>query len=213
MPTAALNPKAPNRRQGWDNYGRSAMAVFVNSFFEERVDQLFDLARLVERAFASAGLEYRVAGGLAAYLYVEEMEPDAGRLTKDIDIVVRRDDLRKIAKAAEPFGLQHRHAAGVDMLVQTGEPSARRAVHLVFSGEKVRQDYAEPAPELGPYRTIQGIRLIPLSDLIRMKLTSFRAKDEAHLKDLDQAGLVTPDIGAGLSPILRERLAQVRGRE
>jgi hypothetical protein len=189
------------------------VALFVNSFFEERVDQLFDLARLVEKVFASAGLEHRVVGGLAAYLYVEEMEPDAGRLTKDIDIVVRREDLPKIAKAVEPFGLQYRHAAGVDMLVQTGERSARRAVHLVFSGEKVRQDYAEPTPELGPYRTIKGIRLIPLSDLIRMKLTSFRAKDEAHLKDLDEAGLVTPDIEAGLSPILGERLAQVRARE
>jgi len=177
------------------------------------VDQLFDLARLVERAFASAGLEYRVVDGLAAYLYVEEMEPDAGRLTKDIDIVVRREDLPKIAKAVEPFGLQYRHAAGVDMLVQTGQPSARRAVQLVFTGEKVRQDYAEPAPELGPYRTIKGIRLIPLSDLIRMKLTSFRAKDEAHLKDLDEAGLVTPDIEAGLSPIPCDRLAQVRARQ
>jgi hypothetical protein len=189
------------------------VAVFVNSFFEERVDQLFDLARLVEQAFASAGLEYRVAGGLAAYLYVEEVEPDAGRLTKDIDIAVRREDLEKIAKAVEPFGLQYRHAAGVDMLVQSGQPSVRRAVHLVFTGEKVRQDYVEPTPELGPYRTIKGIRLIPLSDLIRMKLTSFRAKDEAHLKDLDEAGLVTPEIEAGLSPILRERLAQVRARE
>ena len=46
-----------------------------------------------------------------------------------------------------------------------------------------------------------------------MKLTSFRAKDEAHLKDLDEAGLITPGIETGLSPILRERLAQVRARE
>ena len=116
------------------------MAVFINSFFEERVEQLFDLAGLVERIFSSAGLEYRLVGGLAAYLYVEEREPDAGRLTKDIDIAVRRDDLEKIAKAAEPFGLRHRHVAGVDMLVQADQPSARRAVHLVFSGEKVRSE-------------------------------------------------------------------------
>ena len=189
------------------------MAAFVNSFFEERVDQLFDLAKLVERVFASAALEYRVVGGLAVYLYVEEREPDAGRLTKDIDIAVRREDLQKIAKAAEPFGLRYRHAAGVDMLVQTEEPSARRAVHLVFTGEKVRPDYPEPTPELGPYRTQHGIRLLPLADLIRMKLTSFRAKDEAHLKDLDEAGLITPDLEAGLSPILRERLAQTRARD
>jgi hypothetical protein len=54
------------------------MATFVNSFFEERVEQLFDLAALVERIFSSAGLEYRLVGGLAVYLYLEEREPDAG---------------------------------------------------------------------------------------------------------------------------------------
>ena len=188
------------------------MAVFVNTFFEERVEQLFDLAGLVERIFSSAGLEYRVVGGLAAYLYLEELEPDAGRLTKDIDIAVRREDLERIANAAEPAGLQHRHVARVDMLVQAGKPSARRAVHLVFAGEKVRPEYPEPTPELGPYRRIKGLRLIPLADLVRMKLTSFRASDEAHLKDLDEAGLITPQIEASLSPVLAERLAQVRAR-
>jgi hypothetical protein len=189
------------------------VAVFVNTFFEKRVDRLFDLAKLVETAFSSAGLEYRVVGGLATYLYVEEMEPDAGRLTKDIDIAVRRADLEAIAKAVEPFGMQYRRVAGVDMLVQAAEPSARRAVHLVFTGERVRPEYSEPAPELGPCRTIQGVRLIPLADLIRMKLTSFRARDEAHLKDLDEVGLITADSEAGLSEVLRERLAKVRARE
>jgi hypothetical protein len=188
------------------------MAVYVNTFFEARVEQLFDLAGLVERVFSSAGLEYRVVGGLAAYLYVEEVEPDAGRLTKDIDIAVRREDLERIAKAAEPFGLRHRHVAGVDMLVQPGQPSARRAVHLVFTGEKVRPEYPEPTPELGSHRRIKELRLIPLEDLVRMKLTSFRANDEAHLKDLDEAGLITTEIEAGLSPILAERLARVRAR-
>jgi len=188
------------------------MADFVNMFFEARVEQLFDLAGLVDRMFSSAGLEYRIVGGLAAYLYIEEREPDAGRLTKDIDIAVQREDLERIAKTAEPFGLQHRHVAGVDMLVQSGKPSARRAVHLVFTGEKVRPEYPEPTPELGSCRRLKGLRLIPLEDLIRMKLTSFRVHDEAHLKDLDEAGLITPEIETGLSPILAERLAQVRAR-
>jgi hypothetical protein len=179
--------------------------VYVNTFFEERLTQLLSLADKVEKAFASAGLDYRVVGGLAAYLYVEEREPDAGRLTKDIDIVVRREDLQAIAKAVEPFGLQYHHAAGVNMLVQAGSPSTRRAVHLIFEGEN--------APQLGPYRSIKGYRLIPLIDLVRMKLTSFRIKDEMHLKDLDEIGLITPEMEAELIPIHRQRLAQVRARE
>ena len=177
------------------------MALYVNTFFEKRVEQLFDLAGRVEAAFAAAGLEYRVIGGLAVYLYVEEAAPDAGRLTRDIDIAVRREDLEGIARAVEPFGMQHRHVAGVDMLVQTDAPSARRAVHM------------RPAPAIGPCRTLHGVRLVPLADLVRMKLTSFRSKDETHLKDLDEAGLITPDVEAGLSETLRSRLVQVRARE
>jgi hypothetical protein len=189
------------------------VAVYVNTFFEERVNQLFSLADLIEKAFSSAGLEYRVVGGLATYLYVEEAEADAGRLTKDIDIAVQRSDLEKIAKAVEPFGLRYRHVAGVDMLTQAEEPSARRAVHMIFTGEKVRNEYPETVPGLGSFRTIRGVRLVPLADLVRMKLTSYRLKDQAHLKDLDEVGLVTPEIEDGLSEVLRERLAKVRASE
>jgi len=187
--------------------------VFVNSFFEKRVEQLFELAERVEKAFSSAGIEYRVVGGLAAYLYVEEAEPDAGRLTKDIDIVVRREDLRKIAEAVEPFGFEYRHVAGVDMLVQAGAPSARRAVHMIFSGEKVRPESIEATPEMGACRTLREVRLVPLADLVRMKLTSFRLKDQTHLKDLDELGLITTEIEAGLSPALHERLLRVRATD
>jgi hypothetical protein len=190
----------------------AAMAVFVNEFYEARLEQLFKLADTVEKIFSAAGLEYRVAGGLATYFYVEESAPDAGRLTKDIDIVVRREDLEKIAKAAEEFGFCYRRVAGVDMLVRADEPSARRAVHLVFAGEKVRPDYLEAAPDLGEGRRIRGIRVIPIVDLIRMKLTSFRLKDGAHIIDMDEAGLITPEIEAALTPLLRARLAEARAR-
>jgi hypothetical protein len=175
---------------------------FVNTFFEVRLQDLFSLAARVEKAFSGAGIEYRVVGGLAAYLYVEESEADAGRLTKDIDIVVRRADLSRIAEAVEAFGLEYRHAAGVDMLVQKGERSGRRAVHMIFNG-----------PDPGKGRILQEIPVVPLADLLTMKLTSFRLKDEMHLKDLDEQKLITPEIEAALSPLLRERLAQVRARE
>jgi hypothetical protein len=46
-----------------------------------------------------------------------------------------------------------------------------------------------------------------------MKLTSFRLKDQVHIKDLDEAGVITPELIAGLSPGLRERLTQVRAHE
>ena len=190
-----------------------ASMVVVNRFFEERVEQLFDLAKLVDEIFSSAGIDYCIVGGLAVYLYVEEVEPDAGRLTKDIDITVRREDLERIAEAARPFGMELRHAAGVDMLVRLDQPSARRAVHLLFSGEKVRPDYVSDAQTcIRRTQRLPRLQLIPLPDLVRMKLTSFRAKDEAHIKDLDEAGLLTPEIEASLPPELAERLVRTRQR-
>jgi hypothetical protein len=66
--------------------------------------------------------------------------------------------------------------------------------------------------EFGAAGAIRGLRLIPLPDLVRMKLTSFRAKDEAHIKDLDEAGLITPEIEASLPAELADRLARARQR-
>ena len=83
---------------------------------------------------------------------------------------------------------------------------------MVFAGERVRPEDPQPAPELGAGEEILGIKLIPLADLVRMKLTSFRAKDEAHIKDMDEAGLITPEIESGLAPALSKRLAQARAR-
>jgi hypothetical protein len=176
------------------------------------VKQLFDLAHLVDEALSAAGIDYRVVGGLATYLYVEESAPDAGRLTRDIDIAVRRLDLERIEAAVAPYGFEYRHMPGEDILVEANSPSARRAVHMFFAGERVRADAPEPTPDLGQCRTINGIRLIPLEDLIRMKLTSFRLKDQVHIKDLQEAELITPEIGLAMPALLRERLREVMSR-
>lgn len=100
----------------------------------------------------------------------------------------------------------------MDILVQKDEPSARRAVHMVFAGEKVRGDYPEATPDISGTYTIRGIHLVPLTDLVRMKLNSFRSKDETHIVDLDDAGLITPEIEAALNRVQKDRLAQSRNR-
>ena len=189
----------------------SRVATYVNTFFEDRVRNLFALAEVLGKAFAAANLDYAVIGGLATYLYVETNSPNAGSLTRDIDIVVRRVDLPAIVRAVEPYGLEYRHVAGIDMLLQSGQP-ARRAIHIVFSGEKVMDHYPEATPDVEPVRTtkLHGIRIAPVDSLIRMKLSSFRLQDQMHLKDLDEAGVITPDIVASLSQIHRQRLEQVR---
>ena len=181
---------------------------------DRHVQQLFETMARIHGALTKAGVEYRIVGGMAVFLQISERDPDAARLTRDIDVAVDRKYLQEIARAAEDSGFRYRHAAGVDMLVDAKAPKARSAVHLVFVREKVRPDYLEAVPDFSPPTvTSEGILLAPVADLVRMKLTSFRLKDRVHILDLDSVGLITPEIETSLPETLRQRLEQVRKEE
>ncbi len=175
---------------------------------------MFKLLERLHTALADAGIEYRVIGGMAVFFQISVRDPDAARLTRDIDIAVDRSDLDRIAKAAETFGFRYRHVAGLDMLVNAENPKAKSAVHLVFVREKVRPGDLSAIPGFSePTRTIEGFLLAPVPDLVRMKLTSFRLKDKTHIIDMDSVGLITAEIEESLPDALRERLRQVRAEE
>ena len=48
--------------------------------------------------------------------------------------------------------------------------------------------------------------LVPLEDLVRMKLISFRDKDRMHLRDLTSVGLVDQSWLQRFPPAIAERL-------
>ena len=104
--------------------------MMVNTFFEGKVDQLADLAKRFAAALTAAGIDYRLVGGFAVYLHVDRVSPENARLTRDIDVAIRRADLEAIAEAVKPFGFEYRHTAGVDMIVDANRPSGR-VVHLL----------------------------------------------------------------------------------
>lgn len=181
--------------------------------YDIHVEQLLDRMRRFHAALSSAGIPYRIIGGMGVYIHVAERNPEAARLTADVDAAVNRADLPRITEAAAAGGFRFRHAAGLDMLVDEGARRASSAVHLIFLHEKVRPEYVEPIPASEPLLTKEGILIAPVADLVRMKLTSFRLKDKVHIQDMDGVGLITPEIEASLPPLLRERLAEVRATE
>lgn len=191
-----------------------ANAVLTVAAYDRHVEQLFDTITRLAAALSQAGIEYRLVGGMAVFLHVQERDPLAARLTRDIDLAVDRRDLEAIADAVRSFGFEYRHAAGVDLLVDWRAPALRSAAHLVFVREKVRPDYLEPVPDFSPpVKTAEGVLLAPVADLVRMKLTSFRLKDRVHLQDLDSVGLITAEIESSLPQALLERLQLVRSME
>jgi hypothetical protein len=182
--------------------------------YDRHVEQLFEVLNRVSTALREAHIEYRVIGGIAVYLHVAERDELAARMTRDIDLAVNRRDLGRIAEAVRPYGFALRRVASIDMLVDAAEPSARSAVHLVIASEKVRPTDLAPMPELSaPVETPEGILIAPVADLLRMKLTSFRFKDKAHIKDMQGVGLITPDVEASLPPELQARLFEVLAGE
>jgi len=188
----------------------------LNTVFEERLFRLVGILHKITDALAAEHIPHEVIGGLAVLIYVEEANPEQTALTRDVDLLVDRSDLERVKSAAAKHGFHFRHAAGVDMLISGDTGSATNAVHLIFSGEKVRPSYVVPAPPIDPERKIiQGkeVMVIPVADLVRMKLTSFRDKDRVHVRSMDSVGLITDTIEQKLPPELLLRLKRIRETE
>ena len=102
------------------------------------------------------------------------------------------------------------------MLLYGSTDSAKNAVHLLFTGEKVRPSQATQNPPIAPERKrIHGeeVFVIPVADLVTMKLSSYRDKDRVHVRSMDAAGLITPEVENRLAPELVTRLQHIRETE
>lgn len=160
-------------------------------------------------ALNRACVPYAVAGGNAVAAWVSRVDEAAVRNTQDVDILLRRVDLPAARNALESAGFVYRHAASMDMFLDGQTAKARDAVHIVFAAEKVREDYAAPAPDVSESENTESFRLLSLDALVRMKLTSFRDKDRVHLRDLIDVGLVDAAWIEKVPEPLRPRLCQI----
>jgi hypothetical protein len=188
----------------------------VNILFEERLFDLVGVLHKITDALTAEGISHELIGGLAVFVHVEEADPTHSTLTRDVDLMVRREDLERIKLAAAKNGFRFRHTAGLDMLLYGEADSAKNAVHLIFSGERVRPHQATPNPPIAPEkkRILGGdVLVIPVADLLRMKLSAFRDKDRVHVRSMDAAGLITASIEERLPGELRSRLQHIRETE
>ena len=103
----------------------------------------------------------------------------------------------------------------MDVFLDAPAAKVRDAVHIFWAGENAVPDAIEPTPELRVTEKAEGFDLIPLGDLLRMKLTSFRDKNRMRLRDLASVGLVDeswlPRFPAALAGRLRAILEAPEG--
>jgi len=157
-------------------------------------------------ALEGAGVPYAVIGGNAVMAWVEQVDEAAVRFTQDVVLVLRRDDLERAKTALEKAGFIHRRSADVDMFLDGPGAKARDAVHVIFSGEKVRPEYLAAVPDVSESVSFKSYRVLSLEAVVRMKLTSNRDKDRMHLRDMLGVGLIDATWPARYPPELAARL-------
>ena len=95
------------------------------------------------------------------------------------------------------------------MFLDGPDAKSRDAVHVVFAGTKVREEYYEAVPDIDQFEWIEDARTLPFDRLIKMKLTSFRRKDQVHLLDMISIGLIDSTWLDRFSPELKLRLQEL----
>ena len=189
------------------------MVVPYGQFSFDRVVEAVERVkrRLIRavNALETAGVPYAVVGGHAVAAWASLVDRSATRNTPDVDILLRRPDLEAASAALAPAGFLPGRVKGVDLFLDGPEANHRDVVHVIFAGEKVRPEYPFPAPDLDESERGESFQVVSLPTLIRMKLTSFRLKDQVHLLDLIDVGLIDPSTVATVPPELAPRLQEL----
>ena len=155
------------------------------------LDEVTERLERIVGALQQAGVPYALVGGQAVALWVATRDPAAVRTTKDVDILLRREDLPRARAAAAVALMDYFEVVGVGMFLDRSDPNPRKGVHLLWSGEKVRPDCPLPSPSVEESVALEpGKHVVSLAGLVRMKLMSNRDQDRVHLRDLIEVGLV-----------------------
>jgi hypothetical protein len=188
-------------------------ALILRDFSWERmiaaVEEVRERARRAAAALEQAGIPHVIVGGHAVAAWVARVDKEAVRNTKDVDLLVRRDDLSRVVDVLQSIGFIYQNVSGVDLFLDGPEGSVRSAIHVVFAGEKVRPEYLLPTPDVVDAEAGPDFPVPTLDALVRMKLTSFRLKDKVHLLDMLEVGLIDESWCDRLSPEIAARLREL----
>jgi GrpB-like predicted nucleotidyltransferase (UPF0157 family) len=161
------------------------------------------------KALEAAGIPYAVIGGNAVANWVSRVDEGAIRNTRDVDILIRRQDLEAAKLAMDAAGFEHVQVACVDMFIEKPDGKPSEGVHLLFAGEKVKATDPVPAPEMSETEKGVAFQVLSLEALVRMKLVAFRLKDQVHLQDMTRIGLIDTTWPDRFPKVLADRLRQI----
>ena len=176
---------------------------------ENAVEIVRDRMRRVVKALNEAEIPYAIIGGNAVQHWVAQVDESVVRNTRDVDIILNESDLAAATEALAKVGFIYRRAASVSMFLDGPGAKARDAVHVLFAGKKVREEYPEPVPDIDEFALIDDARTLPLDKLVKMKLTSFRRKDQVYILDMISIDLIDESWLSKYDDPIRSRLKEL----
>lgn len=177
---------------------------------ERAVEKVQERLRKAVAALNSRNISYAVVGGNAVAIWVATKDEGAIRATKDVDVLIDRQDLASAVAAMREAGFEHDVIHGVSMFMDRDDPMPSRGVHLVFAGEKVLPNDLQPAPTVKVgIQDADGAPALDLPELLTMKLIAFRDLDRVHIRDMLRVGLIGPDWVDRIPTALRSRLEEI----
>jgi len=184
----------------------------TNSVFERMYRAVELVKQRLDRtctALRNAGVPYAVIGGNAVAAWVATIDDGAVRNTRDVDILLREQDLDLATIALESAGFVRDSVMNVIVFLDgpNGKPS--QGIHVLLAERKVREEYSTATPRIDQAVDIEGRSIVELDALVEMKLNSFRDKDRTHLRDMIQIGLIDSTWPERFAKNLGDRLQEL----
>ncbi|MBK9259001.1 MAG: nucleotidyltransferase family protein [Polyangiaceae bacterium] len=174
--------------------------------FEEK-SAVHESLRRIARRLDELGIPYAIAGGMALFMHGYQ------RMTVDVDILVSKEDIKRIHEALEGRGYL---------------PPFERSKNLRDTENKVRIEFllsggypgdGKPKPVVFPEPSqvsidLDGIRVLQLPTLVELKLASGmtspdRLKDLTDVQELIKLLGLSSDFAHQLNPYVREKYQEL----
>jgi hypothetical protein len=184
------------RENGLDVFERMFRAV---ELVQERLNRAC-------QTLHEAQVPYAVIGGNAVAAWVATIDDGAVRNTRDVDLLLDEKDLPAATLALQNAGFVRTEVLGTIVFLDGPDGKPSQGLHILLANRKVRPDYVSPTPSIDRTIEINRKRIIELEALVEMKLNSFRRKDQTHLQDMIQIGMIDSSWPSRFPAALGERL-------
>ena len=142
-------------------------------------------------------------------MWVATIDDGAVRNTREVDLLINFEDLDQATEALSSVGFIRDQVMDVTVFLDGPEGQSSQGIHILFAGQKAKESYASPTPRVDQSRVVENRRVVELTQLVEMKLNSYRDKDRTHLRDMIDVGLIDDSWPAKFETSLGQRLQEL----